>query len=136
MMSGMKVALCPLRRNVVSANAARPNGAGSATAVAYRAGAAGRSSTTAMIPSPFPGSAVTTQPGRGRNNSECDSKGGWATCVASRRQVVGIVGDDFVAVLSDHDEILEAKAAEPGAIETGLDRDHVAGDEIVTEPAE
>ena len=29
--SGMKVALCPLSRNVVSANAARPSGAGSAT---------------------------------------------------------------------------------------------------------
>src|SRR5919198_526103 len=50
-MSGMKFALWPLSMNVVSANAASPSGAGSATG---RAGAdtAGRSSAIAIVP-PF-----------------------------------------------------------------------------------
>ena len=45
----------------------------------------------------------------------------------STSQLVREVGQVLRAVLGDHDEVLEAAAAEPGPVAAGLHRDDVAG---------
>src|SRR4051794_23170827 len=55
---------------------------------------------------------------------------------SSRRQVVRVVREHLVAVVGDEDDVLQAEAAEPGAIQARLDRDDVAGDELVSTATE
>src|SRR3954447_23403233 len=50
-------------------------------------------------------------------------------------QVVREIGQDLVTVLGEEHEILQAAAAEAPPVAAGLDRDDVAGDEIVAHPA-
>src|SRR6516162_5031609 len=47
----------------------------------------------------------------------------------SRLEVVRVIRDDLGAVVGDEDDVLEPHAAVPGAVETGLDGDHVTRDE-------
>src|SRR5919197_4154784 len=49
----------------------------------------------------------------------------------SRHEVVRVVRDHLVTVVRDDDDVLEPYAAVAGAVQAGLDRDHVTGNEIV-----
>src|SRR3954454_2740985 len=49
-----------------------------------------------------------------------------------RLHSIWIVGDELEPVFGDDRDVLEPDAAHARAIEAGLDRDHVADDEIVT----
>ena len=51
-------------------------------------------------------------------------------------QVVGAVREQLVAVVGHEQQILDAHAAEAVAVEAGLDRDHIAGDELLAEHPE
>src|SRR3712207_7615015 len=46
------------------------------------------------------------------------------------------VGEVLAAVLGDEDDVLEAAAAEAGAVAPGLERDDIARDELLAVPAE
>jgi hypothetical protein len=70
----MNVALWPLRMNVVSANAARPSGAGSATGSAGATATAGRSATTVMTTS-FERRSVLVETRAGRHATDYDLPG-------------------------------------------------------------
>src|SRR5579862_7093033 len=116
----MNVALCPLRTNVVSANAPRPSGAGSAAGTASTSVGTGRTSATVAMATPFLSSGKRKTfpcflPGRLR--SETSDSG--SQVVRVPRQVLGAVG-------SDEDEVLESQAAEAGPVEPGLDGHDVA----------
>src|SRR5437764_8842720 len=133
----MNDALWPLRMKVVSANAASPSGAGSATGRAA-AGVVRVSSSTAiacLLPS------LLRPRVRGRR------RGGTSLSCPQialrlnrgerlRLQVVRVVREQLGAVRGDQRQILEPAAAEPGAVETRLERDHVALHELARVPAE
>src|SRR4051794_10460891 len=118
----MKVALWPLSMNVVSANAARPSGAGSATT--RGAGAARVSSITAitvLLPS-----WLRARGGASPRAPRADPYPSRSEICASnskalRREVVRILRDQFAAVLRDDDDVLEPHAAEALPVETGLE---------------
>src|SRR6185436_20730088 len=70
-----------------------------------------------------------------RTLPECSSGRVDVTARQDISQVVREVGQDLVAVLGDEHEILQTAAAEAAPIAPRLDRDDVAGDEIIAYPA-
>src|SRR5205807_132524 len=94
----MKLAPWPLSRNVVSANAARPSGAGSAAGTPSMS-VTGRSWARTAILSPSFSAPAGRPP----------------------------------AVVGDEQDVLQPDAAVARAIQAGLERDHVSGDEIVAD---
>src|SRR5947207_1680326 len=118
----MKLALCPLSRNVVSANAASPSGAGSAgihRGASVRSGASVR---TAMWNPPS---------GAGARPAGVNARMLSAVPIPQRREVVRIVREVLGAGRRDEDIVLEADTAVPLPVEARLDRDAVAGDELL-----
>src|SRR5439155_9970880 len=60
----------------------------------------------------------------------------WAAQLALGREIVWVLRKRLGAVFGDEDEVLEAATAEALAVAAGLDRDDIAGDELLARPAE
>src|SRR4051794_7064946 len=145
-MSGMKDALCPLRMNVVSANAASPRGAGSAAGTASTRVGRGRSSARTAIATSFvAGSpAAREAAGTGLDRNPIVRAATKLPCggtpknraYTSGLEVVRVVRENFAPILGDEHEVLEPAAAVAVAIQARLDRDHVACDELAGASAE
>src|SRR3954454_825747 len=132
--SGMKLALLPLSRNVVSAKAASPNGAGSAAGM-LSTSVVGRSWVrTAMLGCP---------PSRRRRKSPRPSVGLRSIWAAITRiaagysgfEVIRVIRDDLGAVLGHEHDVLEANAPVSGPVEAGLDCHHVTRNERLVRQA-
>src|SRR6185312_6247907 len=117
----MKLALCPLSRNVVRANAASPSGAGSAAGTPSTSVTGRSTARTAMQPPRVDCAECSRTDGPFVNRS----------AMRLRREVVRVPRDELGPVVGDDEDVLETDAAEAGAIEARLERDHVAGDEVV-----
>src|SRR5436305_184846 len=130
----MKFALWPLSMNVVSAKAASPRGAGSATGRAA-AGVARVSSTTAIRASFCRCFASRRSHRDGMSRRRPGYPNGLRIKPLAKEtrlglQIVRILGQQLGPVLGHEHEILEPAAAVAVAIQAGLDRDHVALDEL------
>src|SRR4051812_6560522 len=139
-MSGMKDALCPLRMNVVSANAASPRGAGSAAGTAStRVGRARSSARTAIATSFVAGSpAAREAAGTGLDRNPIVRAATKLPCGGPPKTRFSPPGLGVARVVretsppargADH-EALEPATAVAVAIQARLDRDHVACDEL------
>src|SRR5690348_16388253 len=108
MASGMKLALCPLSRNVVRANPARPSGAGSAAGT-LSISVTGRSETKVAIAFLLPAPIVPPPGGRsdaevtGRKffHTRCSVRSARHTRRTLRLEVVGVARHDVDAVVGD-----------------------------------
>src|SRR6476620_1238496 len=128
----MNVALCPLSRNVVSANPASPSGAGSAAGTASMSVARGRTLAVTAITPPLARPRWTgidrTPICTGRfctpNQPQCDT--GRPVAGPLRGQVVRVLRQVLGRTVGDQHEIFEPYAAVALAVEAGLDRDDVA----------
>src|SRR3954451_9061318 len=143
-MSGMKEALCPLRMNVVSANAASPSGAGSAAGTASTTvGRARSSARTAMTTSFVTGSPrcreesalgwiATRSVGLRKNYHGPDThqQRDYTGSARLRLEVVRVVREDLAAVGGDEHQVLETAAAVAVPVDPGLDGDDVPRDEL------
>src|SRR5213082_2947664 len=130
----MKFALWPLSMNVVSAKAASPRGAGSATGRAA-AGVARVSSTTAIRASFCRCFASRRSHRDGMSRRRPGYPNGLRIKPLAKEtrlglQIVRIIGQQLGPVLGHEHEILEPTAAVAVAIQSGLDRDHVALDDL------
>src|ERR687887_142852 len=131
----MKVALWPLRMKVVSANAASPSGAGSATGKGSTGATRTSSATTAMRASSISCPTAGRRTRRGRAAQIFDFR---STCfgtylnLASKLgiQVVRVLREVLRALRGDENEALEPAAAEALAVEARLDGDHVSRDQL------
>src|SRR5579864_7346716 len=137
--SGIQDALCPLNRNVVRAKPASPSGAGLAASVLSTTVTPDRSEVIALmqpslslgVAARSPGTAAfaevasATLPDRGRN-SQADGD-------ELRLEVVRVLRDPLRRVGRDVEDVLQADPAVTRAIEAWLERDHVAGDEVVSD---
>src|SRR5437588_1857918 len=137
----MNVALCPLRMKVVSANAASPSGAGSATGRASAGAARTSSATTAMtcLPSFEPSLGQPKHAGAERPKKDIRNPIYPIFELLNLRlgrQVVRVFREVLGPVRRDEHEVLEPAAAEAAAVEAGLDRDDVAREELLADLAE
>src|SRR5579885_3168322 len=127
----MKLAPCPLRRNVVSANPASPSGAGSAAGTLSMRVGVGRTSATVAIATPLSRPPVReARAGLPTDNDRPSCAFFRETRKVKRagsgRQVVRVPRQVLGAARGDEEEVLEPHAAEAGPVEAGLGGDDVA----------